>query len=528
MAELNFPSMFDTRQAISRQMQDDAMLAGSNLTDSLGGGMMYASSLMGDLSNQGLMGMASMFGGGDPRMQQQNALDEIMARFPNPQTPEDFVEISNALSGVGLHNYAEKAMEMANEIRSSMPTPAYTTVKVGDTDEKGNRITKTILYKDGQPFKELGSQPTDAPTSGGSKPTSYQEYALTTEDPSTAGYAEWMKNQKAGDDDEPNYILDDFIQTSYDTLLEENPNMDKKDLLNQAHVAGQKLFDEYETALEIAREGGNFLNQIESLQSVINPDTLEGKPLYDATHPNGRYFTEAEAVEEARHNIRLSEDQVYSQLVDKTNLENTNTYHLASTQSADTARTNLRDFKEMLQLLQMGASTGFSQDFKDDWRSLFLSLGFTDKDLAVNEVLRTKMKKLALDRLSALKGAASDKDIEFVEAAGAQMNKSELANKVILEIAQVYAQDEIDLYYQMNGWLDKYKSEHNGRYPALNTYKAQEKIFIDSKKPISERIGVTMEQLLEIEPDWEYTDTSADMANNTFLLEGLIKKYGVK
>ena len=449
----------------------------------------------------------------DPRLVRMQKLQAIMEQVPEPDTVDEYIQLANLMNQAGLYGEAQEAMKMANEIRSSMPA-------------------KSNAWKE---YTEMTSNPTPEgfqiwydkyKVTGSSKPTSYQEYALTTNNPTTQGYAEHLANK--GDKDEPNYILDDFIQTSYDTLLEENPNMDKKDLLNQAHVAGQKLFDEYETALKIAREGGNFLNQIESLQSVINPDTLEGKPLYDATHPNGRYFTEAEAVEEARHNIRLSEDQVYSQLVDKTNLENTNTYHLASTQSADTARTNLRDFKEMLQLLQMGASTGFSQDFKDDWRSLFLSLGFTDKDLAVNEVLRTKMKKLALDRLSALKGAASDKDIEFVEAAGAQMNKSELANKVILEIAQVYAQDEIDLYYQMNGWLDKYKSEHNGRYPALNTYKAQEKIFIDSKKPISERIKVTMEQLLAIEPDWEYTDTSADMVNNTFLLEGLIKKYGVK
>ena len=121
MAELNFPSMFDTRYAIDRQMQEDAMLAGQTLSDPLGAGMMYASHLSGDMYGQGLMGMASMFGGGDPRMQQQNALDEIMARFPDPQTPEDFVEIANALQGAGLHNYAEKARGMANEIRTSMP-----------------------------------------------------------------------------------------------------------------------------------------------------------------------------------------------------------------------------------------------------------------------------------------------------------------------------------------------------------------------------------------------------------------------
>ena len=514
MAELNFPSMFDTRQAMDRQMQEDAHKAGMAAWGGKRYGMYYNSSLLGDQDIARKRSVLGMFGlGGDPRMQQQQALDEIMAKFPNPQTPEDFIEIANALGGVGLHSYAEAAMDMANETRSSMPA-------------------KSNAWKE---YTEMTSNPTPEgfqiwydkyKVTGDSKPTSYQEYALTTDNPTTQGYAEHLANK--GDKDEPNYILDDFIQTSYDTLLEENPNMDKKDLLNQAHVAGQKLFDEYETNLEIARSSGNFLDEIHTLQNITNPETIKGGSLYDAKNPNGRTYTEVEAVEQAKQNVRLGADQVYDQLIDEHNLTQTSAYHTTSTESADTAKTNLRDLNEMLQLLEMGAKTGWNQEFKDTWRQMFQSFGFTTEDLAVNEVLRTKMKKLALDRLSALKGAASDKDIEFVEAAGAQMNKSELANKVILEIAQVYAQDEIDLYYQMNGWLDKYKAEHNGRYPALNTYKAQEKIFIDSKKPISERINVTMKQLLEIEPDWEYTDTSADMVNNTFLLEGLIKKYEVK
>ena len=163
MAELNFPSMFDTRQAISRQMQDDAMLAGSNLTDSLGGGMMYASSLMGDLNNQGLMGIAGMFGGGDPRMQQQQALDEIMARFPDPQTPEDFVEIANALQGMGLHNYAEKARGMANEIRTSMPERK--TIKGADGFnyyvDTGERVLPGVQTSEKYTIKEIKTQDKD-------------------------------------------------------------------------------------------------------------------------------------------------------------------------------------------------------------------------------------------------------------------------------------------------------------------------------------------------------------------------------
>ena len=125
MADLNFPSMFDTRQAISRQMQDDAHKAGVAGGGSKRYGMYYGASLGGDRYGQGLMGLAGMMGGEpDPRIGKQQALDEIMQRFPNPETPEDFIEIANGLQGIGLYTEANKAMEMANEIRSSMPTVA--------------------------------------------------------------------------------------------------------------------------------------------------------------------------------------------------------------------------------------------------------------------------------------------------------------------------------------------------------------------------------------------------------------------
>ena len=325
---------------------------------------------------------------------------------------------------------------------------------------------------------------------------------------------------------ETNFILGDFQQTAYEELFAENPNMDKKELERQANVAGQKLFDEYETNLEIARSSGNFLDEIHSLQNITNPETIKGGSLYDAKNPNGRNFTEAEAVEQAKYNIRLGADQVYDQLIDEHNLTQTSAYHTTSTESADTARVNLRDLNEMLQLLEMGAKTGWNQEFKDTWRQMFQSFGFTTEDLAVNEVLRTKMKKLALDRLSSLKGAASDKDIDFVEAAGAQMNKSELANEIILKIAIIFAQDEIDRFTEMNKWVSDYKSQNNRRYPSLDAYKIKEQELIDGKEHISKRIGVTMQEILAIEPDKNYVEMSSDIMNNSLFLDGLVEKHG--
>ena len=128
MADLNFPSMFDTRQAMDRQVTDDAYTAG-NLP--LGGGMMYAASLEGDLYGQAMQNLGGMLGGKpDPRVAKQQALDDIMQRFPDPRTPEQYMEVASALRSAGLHDYAAQTVTLANEIRSSMPKPSKPSAKI--------------------------------------------------------------------------------------------------------------------------------------------------------------------------------------------------------------------------------------------------------------------------------------------------------------------------------------------------------------------------------------------------------------
>ena len=175
MAELNFPSMFDTRQAMDRQMQEDAHKAGVAAWGGKRYGMYYNSSLLGDQDIAFKRSIGGMFGiGGDPRMQQQQALDEIMAQFPNPQTPEDFVEISNALGGVGLHSYAEAAMDMANETRTSMPTPTKPTAAI-ENYERAVEGGYTGTFFDYQKALKAG----DKNVSIGSIP---QDFIVTTDD----------------------------------------------------------------------------------------------------------------------------------------------------------------------------------------------------------------------------------------------------------------------------------------------------------------------------------------------------------
>ena len=158
MADLNFPSMFDTRYAIDRQMELDAQKVGQAGGGSKRYGMYYNSALGGDLRNQGLMGLAQLIGGSpDPRIAKQQALDEVMQRFPEPETPEDLMEIANALQASGLYNEAAQATKMATEMRASMPT-----------------VTKDKL------------------------PTNIEEYNFAKDQGYDGSYMEFLKAKKAG------------------------------------------------------------------------------------------------------------------------------------------------------------------------------------------------------------------------------------------------------------------------------------------------------------------------------------------
>ena len=118
MAEqFSMPSMFDTRYAMDRQMELDAQKAGQVGGGGKRYGMYYNSSLLGDRDNASLMSLTGMLGGqGDPRIAKQNAIDTIMQQYPNPETPEDFTAIGNALRGSGLYDEAARADKMASDM----------------------------------------------------------------------------------------------------------------------------------------------------------------------------------------------------------------------------------------------------------------------------------------------------------------------------------------------------------------------------------------------------------------------------
>jgi len=113
-------SMFDVQAAKEPQRHKTAYEAAQI---PLGRVPIYASSVGGDLYNEGLMGLAGMLGGTpDPATAKQQAILEIQERFPNPDTFEEFMELYNALRMGGFYEFAEQALKAANDIRASMPT----------------------------------------------------------------------------------------------------------------------------------------------------------------------------------------------------------------------------------------------------------------------------------------------------------------------------------------------------------------------------------------------------------------------
>jgi len=468
MADLNFPSMFDTRYAIDRQMQEDAMLAGQTLSDPLGAGMMYASHLSGDMYGQGLMGIAGMFGGGDPRIQQQQALDEIMAKFPNPQTSEDFIEIANALGGVGLHSYAEAAMDMANDIRSSQPAKSnawkeYTEMTSNPTpqgfQEWYNKY-KVTTGKGG--YKEVK---TEDPTTGVDIIETYQIGADGLIVPNSTPVFTRTVDKASSTITDPTKIAQTNILNKYINeasaslrLLPEWSNATEEQIMGEARVIGSEKF------LEEAPVAGDTSTNVDDFNFWKN------------RYPT---WTDDEVLNHIASMKPTSPQNVIKTELFKTNLGNINELQKEMNLKVDQAYRDQTVHEAMLEAFDIGAKTGFGEDFKlavNQFGVNFLGLD-PSKGMVATEILQSQMKQMTLDRMEKLKGTPSDKDLDLVYAAGATMDKSPEANMIIIAFELFLEQELINRQKFMLNWVDKYTKDHPNEYPSAAQYMTVEDAF---------------------------------------------------
>ena len=213
MAEgMNLPSMFDTQYAMGRQMEEDAYKAGQL---PLGGGMMYASSMKGDLENAQLMSLAGMMGGkGDPRMEKQKIIERVMQEFgKQPETIEDYIAVANLFNGYGEHGFAEQAMDQARELQKDTKK-TYTTETIGVMKD-GKRYTQTWQFVNGQKTTKLGEYLTSEPAK-----------AYVERDPEKIAFNKWhAENSTATAAEITAYLADDKdMEARLLDLLDLNPD----------------------------------------------------------------------------------------------------------------------------------------------------------------------------------------------------------------------------------------------------------------------------------------------------------------
>ena len=130
---VELPGMFDLQAAKEQQRHKTGYEAAQI---PLGRVPIYASSVGGDIYNEGLMGLAGMLGGTpDPETAKQQKVAEIMERFPNPETSEDMMKVYHALNAAGIYDFAGQIFNMATALRNqetNLPV-SYTHLRAHET-----------------------------------------------------------------------------------------------------------------------------------------------------------------------------------------------------------------------------------------------------------------------------------------------------------------------------------------------------------------------------------------------------------
>ena len=430
MAEqFSMPSMFDTRYAMDRQMQTDAHAAGIAGGGGKRYGMYYNSSLLGDRDNASLMSLTGMMGGqGDPRIQKQNAIDTIMKQYPNPETAEDFRAIANALQQQGLYDESNRAMSMANEIRSS--TPARTKTKAADGyyywDDTGTRvfegITKTAAKSNAwKEYTDMTSNPTPEgfqiwyekyKVTGDSKPNSYQEYALTTDTPTSEGYAEHLSNK--GDKDALTGVEASLELFRTTKIYKEAKNPSEQIKLENEHIR------EFNSLNDPAK----YSEEIADIMTLINPET-------------SLLYTNDEAQIKHAENKRKTGEQELDVIAQTADFNFAHTTVHESAEASNLSYKDIESFNNILQAYDQGAKTGRLENTLLGVKGLLRTLGYTGdiNNIMSQEILLAEFEKLALSRMQFLSGSASDNDIKFVKGGGPSFDKTPEANMLLIQQA---------------------------------------------------------------------------------------------
>jgi len=107
----------------------------------------------------------------DPRIVRMQKLQAIMQQIPEPDTVDEYIQLSNLMNQAELYGEAKEAMKMANDIRSQLPTKSTAYKEYSEMTTNPNPEGFKEWYKE---FKITGSK-----TPLTAKQEAFKQYQLT-------------------------------------------------------------------------------------------------------------------------------------------------------------------------------------------------------------------------------------------------------------------------------------------------------------------------------------------------------------
>ena len=341
----------------------------------------------------------------DPRVERMQKLQAIQQEFPEPETVEDYQKLVGVFNRAGLPGEAQKAQEMVNSIRSSMP--ARTKTKAADGfyrwDDTGEKVfTDAKLPEETDPDKLAFSlwRKTDA--------------YLLAEDKSKA-IADWQESRK--------------------TKTENN--------------------DDYAT-------------KVTNIMASVNGQTMVGGALYDPQFPEGRNFTRLEAETRLAETKRETVNQKMEVVKRTANSDFANEMIASTYEAGNTADKEIESMDNILMAFEQGAKTGKLEQSLNTTKGVLRTLGadIDVNELMSQEILLAEFEKLALGRMQFLSGSASDNDIKFVKGGGPSFDKTPEANMLLIQQAMEISKETKNKASFVQSYISNYEKNNKGKSPA--------------------------------------------------------------
>jgi len=469
---------------VQQQIADEQAAAEKSFLDdsyklaSVQGGMMLANARdIGRSEGNMYAGLGRMLTGEEepvnPAMARMQKLESIMAKIPEPDTVDEYIQLANLMNQAGLFGDAQEAMKMANEMRSSMPTPqtskqiatqkflnseAYKTGKetMFDFEKKWTAASTAPAKKDKQVSKDIALQnflkgddyignpggtktmldferdwtaASSAPKD--SKAQTSKEIALADflvseeyqggKKSVTQWEAEWNEATAAPRAGGGGEVDDLALQ-----LLINSPTYKDADSNAQVEMLIKHKEDWGDDGYRF-----DYLKNLDDMKKEINPDT-------------GALFTHKEAMEKLDFIKRRQVSEEVKIAAAKSRIESRDVIVKTYNDDASVAWDEIQSLERILKAYKDGAVSGQLKATMTKVAGIMDSLGIQiDKEKLVStELLITEFADIALQRMGQLSGSASDNDIIFVKEGAANIKNTKETNMLLVDMALYYAHEK--------------------------------------------------------------------------------------